>query len=80
LQAQDREAEPFGERLGQIGLADAGRAFDQDRLAQAMGQEHRRRNLACGNIANGGESCGDCIDGTERLVAGGNVFCHAKMG
>jgi hypothetical protein len=77
LQAQERQVEPTRERGGEVCLADTGRAFDQDRLAQAMGQENSRRNLFRGDVPHAFEARSDCVNGSHRLVAGGKVFSHA---
>ena len=40
LEPDEPAAGDGGDRLGQLGLADAGGALDQDRLLQAVGEEH----------------------------------------
>src|SRR3712207_9363148 len=44
LQAHERPVEVAGERLGELGLADAGRALDEHRLAEARGEEGHERS------------------------------------
>ena len=45
LQPDQRQLEHLGSGLREFGLADARRAFDQNRLAQVIGKIHRGRNL-----------------------------------
>ena len=56
LQADHLQAAPAGDRLGQLGLADAGRAFDQDRLCDLLGQVDGGRDLAARDIALRGKA------------------------
>jgi hypothetical protein len=63
LQAHEPAAEVAAERLGQLGLADAGGPLDQDRLAE-LGREvgHERGRLA-GQVADRAQALGDVGDG-----------------
>mgnify|MGYP006198451999 CR=1 FL=1 len=80
LHADQRQIHPLGKRGRKVGLADTGRAFDQDRLAQAMREENRRGNLRDRNIADRIQPGGDCLDRGHRLVAGFLVFSHETRG
>ena len=55
-----------GEGLGQLGLADAGRPFDEDRLAQPLGEE--------------GDQCGRVIGEVGRLAEAGLYFGRSFRG
>src|SRR3979409_1188083 len=46
--------------------ADAGRAFHQDRLLDALGEIDRGRDLLAGDIAGRGESTSDGLDRIRR--------------
>src|SRR5581483_538389 len=72
LQPDEAAAGQLGDRLGQLGLAGAGRALDEHRLLQPVGQvddpgdalvgqvPHRRQALAhCGNRFEAGLGIGD---------------------
>ena len=51
LQADERQREEFRGGLGEFRLADAGRAFDQDGLAEVKGEINRRGDLVAANVA-----------------------------
>ena len=51
LQAHERAAQVAGERLGQLGLADAGRALDEHRLAEPGGEVGDQRGGLAGQVA-----------------------------
>jgi hypothetical protein len=51
LQADQPRAGGGGQRLGDLGLADARLALDQQRLAQLGGQEDRGGQCAVGEVA-----------------------------
>jgi len=70
LQADQLQAAPCGDRLGEFGLADAGRPFDQDRFFDLLGQIDRGRNLAVGDVARRGQSLFDGVDGGCGLIFG----------
>ena len=55
LQADQRGVEHRGERLGRLGLADAGLALEQQRLGQASAEEHRRRQALVDEVVDAGE-------------------------
>jgi hypothetical protein len=59
LQPDQLGAMHGGERLGDLGLADAGFAFEQQRALQKLHQPQRGRDIAVGDIADGGELVGD---------------------
>src|SRR6478609_1295835 len=48
-----------GERLGHLGLTDASLAFEQQRTLQELHQPQRGRDVAVGNVADGGEAISD---------------------
>ena len=52
LQADQAGPEQFGHGLRQLGLARAGRALDQDRLAKPFGQVHHAGDPLVGQIAH----------------------------
>ena len=62
LKADHLEAERRGEHLGQVGLADAGGAFDQDGLAQFSCQVDDGGDSAAGDIIVFGESLDYVLD------------------
>jgi len=67
----------LGDGLGQLRLADAGRALDEKRLAEAVGEEDGRGDRGRGQIAGLGEASGDFVDGTEHGASGGSrVVCR----
>ena len=76
LQADQLAAGPRGEDLGDLGLADAGLALEQQRPAQRDGQEHRRGQSVVGEVAVGGEGGGDLVD-VGRSRPGGRSRGHA---
>jgi len=51
LQADQLLAAPGGDRLGKLGLADAGGALDQDRLLDLLAEIDRGRDLPACDIA-----------------------------
>ena len=55
LQADELGLVHGGERLGDFGLADAGFAFEQQRTLEKIHQPQRGRDVAVGDIADGGE-------------------------
>ena len=48
-----------GDRLGQLGLAGARRALDQQRLAQPVGEEDGRGDAVVGEVADRGQPVAD---------------------
>ena len=52
LQPDQRRVQRGGQRLGRLGLADPGFAFEQDGLAHPDRQEQRRGQLVTGQVAN----------------------------
>ena len=51
LEADQLAAGPAGQRLGHLGLADAGLALEEQRALQAQGEEDRRRQALVGEVA-----------------------------
>jgi hypothetical protein len=59
LQADEASARGGRPRAGQLGLADARLAFEQQRLLEGDRQVQDRRDLAAGEIPLAGERGGD---------------------
>ena len=58
-----------GARLGQLGLADAGRTLHQDRLLQVLRQEHGGGDLAAADIAGASQPGDHRVDrGAGRMI------------
>ncbi len=57
----------LGQRLGQLGLADARRALDEHGAAHALSQEHHRADAAVGDVAGVLEVLLDVLRGLEHL-------------
>ena len=72
LQPDQLGAVHGGQRLGDLGLADAGFAFEQQRALEEFHQPQRGRNIAVGDVANGGEFVGDvfAIEGHNSSFRG----------
>ena len=66
LQADERSAEGRGENLGNLGLADASLAFEEQRPFQAQRQEQDSRQRPVGHIIGGGQQAEGFIDGTGQ--------------
>jgi hypothetical protein len=56
-------------RFGQFGLADAGRAFGQHRLAQPLGQKQHGGNIVGGEILLFEQAVGYFRNGLEHHIA-----------
>ena len=65
LHADELGAVHGGERLGDLGLADARLAFDQQRALQIVHHPERGREFAVGDIADFGEAGGDGFAGNR---------------
>ena len=63
LQADQLGLVDLGERLRDLGLADAGLALDQQRPAEEVHQPQRGRKIAVGDVAGLGETVGDVFAG-----------------
>ena len=63
LQAHEVALQVLGQRLGQLGLADAGRALDEHRLAEAGGEVGDQRGRLTGQVADALKALGDLVDG-----------------
>ena len=59
LQANELAPQIAGQRLGQLGLADARRALDEHRLAELGGQEGDQRGRIAGQVAHRPQALGD---------------------
>ncbi len=62
LQAHERAAEVAAQRLGELGLADAGRALDEHGLAEPGGEVAHQRGRVAGQVAGGPQAGGDVVD------------------
>src|SRR4051812_9569264 len=62
LQAHEGAIEVLRQRAGELGLADAGRALDEDRLAEFGGQVRDERGRLAGEVADGAQARGDVVD------------------
>ena len=69
LQADQAGIEQFGDRLGQLGLAGAGGALDQDRLPEPLRQVHDAGDALVGQIADTAQS----LTHQRRGTRGGTV-------
>jgi hypothetical protein len=68
LQADHLQAAPGGDRLRQLGLADAGGPFNQDGLFDLLRQVDRGRDLAACNIALRRKTAFHCLDRGRRPI------------
>src|SRR5262245_53632741 len=62
LQTQQRLPERAGQYLGELGLADAGGSFHQNRLPQMAGEVHDRRDRAAGDVSLRREALNHVVD------------------
>ena len=67
LQANQPPVGDLGQRLGQLGLADARRAFDEHRPSHALRQEHHGADAAVGDVAGVLEVLLDVLRRLEHL-------------
>src|SRR3990167_2821291 len=65
LHADQGHVENLCHALGQFGLADAGRAFDKDRLFQIEAQIDRGGDFAAGNVVDRSQPLRQAIDGVK---------------
>src|SRR6185437_11224543 len=49
------------QRLGDLGLADAGLALEQQRPLEEIHEPQRRRQVVVGDVADGAEALGDAV-------------------
>ena len=63
LDADQLGAERLGERLGQLGLADAGFTFQEERSLEGEGEEGGGGEAAVGDVVLPGQEGDDVIDG-----------------
>ena len=75
LQADQLAARPPAEHLGDLGLADAGLAFQQQRAAQRHREEHRRGEAVVGDVAVQAERVRD-VGGSGGLRG----HCACRLG
>jgi hypothetical protein len=66
LQPHQLAAEVLGERLGQLGLADAGRSLDEHGLAQPRGEERDERRGLARKVAHRAQAGRHFCDGRGR--------------
>ena len=62
LEAYERSTRPGGEGLGDLGLADAGLALEQDRTTQPQGEEDRRGEPLVSEVTLVGQCSNDVVD------------------
>ena len=62
LEPNEPPSEPSGEDLGDLGLADAGLAFEKQRTRHSQRQEDRRREAAIGDVVLLPEEIERCVD------------------
>ena len=62
LQPHQRRVEDRGERLRRLGLADARRPLQQQRLGEAEAQEHRGRQAFVDQVVDGGQALRQRLD------------------
>ena len=81
LQADQLGVVHGGERLGDFGLADARLALEQQRALEELHQPQRGRDIAVGDVADGGEAVGDPVAARimAHLVIGGGVAGRHEM-
>ena len=65
LQANELGRERRGQRLGELGLADAGRPLDEDRLLHAVGEVDRGGDAAVAHVVVGAQARDDVVDAGE---------------
>src|SRR5690606_6362602 len=70
LQAQKLGAERGGGRLGELGLADPGRALDQDRPVERVGQKQGGGDRRVGDVAGAAQRRGDLVRAGEEAAHG----------
>ena len=76
LQAYQLGACRLGYRARQLGLTDTGRALDEQRFAQTIGQEDCRRGGLVGQIAGFGQPFDHVVDGREERRRVGKCSVH----
>ena len=62
LQPDEPRAGDLGHRLGQLGLADPGRALDQHRLLEPVGEVHDARDAGVGEVVRAPQALDDVVD------------------
>ena len=65
LQADQRHVEKLRHAFGQLGLADTGRAFDEDRFFEVEAEIKGGRDLAAGDVVDRREALCDPVDGIK---------------
>ena len=71
LEADEAGAGHLGHRLGQLGLAGAGRTLDEDRLAEPIGQVDDAGDALVGQVVDLAERLADLGDGLEAWSCSG---------
>ena len=77
LQADELTAGRGRQGLGQLGLADAGLALEEQRSVQGHRQEHRRRDALVGQVSMPRERTGDGVGSHRRDATGGSAMSPA---
>ncbi len=80
LEADQPAAGQARDRLGQLGLAGAGRPFDEDRLGQPIGQEDHPGDAVVGQIVDPGKPLAHLVDRTEPGRVGDRVARDDLLG
>ncbi len=65
LQPDQPRAARGGQRLGHLGLADAGLALEQQRLLEGLGEVDRGGERPVGQVALAGQRTRNVIDGSQ---------------
>ena len=55
-----------GDGLGELGLADAGRALDEHRLAEPVGEVHDAGDARVGEVVDAAQALEDIGNGSNR--------------
>ena len=67
LEPDQPGAGDLGDRLGELGLADAGRSLDQDRLLEPVGEEDHTGDAGVREVVGAAETFGDVVDRFESF-------------
>ena len=80
LQADQPATEGGGQHLGDLGLADARLALEEERPVELEGQQDRGREAAVGDVLAGGEQPDGILDGRGEGVASDGIHGHIPNG
>ena len=79
LQAQQLARQHLGQGLGQLGLADAGFALQQQRAAQAQGQKGRSSQAPIGEVARALQGLGERVDAAGDMGQGSHTLSNKEL-